>query len=123
MVEDDPAIAQMYTYALRRAGYEVVIADTSDAAVRMATEAGPDLVLMDIGLPGRSGLEVLREFRTKPGTAELPVVMLTNYGDPNFVAESEGLGALDYLIKSSTSPTMLAERVKGWCTSLGKRSA
>ena len=105
----------MYSLALDMAGYVVIVANSSEAALRLAVEAEPDLVLMDIGIPGQSGLEVLREFRNAPGTADLPVVMLTNYGDPGFVAESVELGALDYLIKSRTSPAVLAERVKGWC--------
>ena len=121
VVEDDPAIAEMYTYALNRAGYDVVVAGSAAAALEVVAERVPDLVLMDIGLPGPSGLQMLRELRKAPATAELPVVMLTNYGDPRFLEESAQLGAIDYLIKSRTSPSMLAERVRAWFSGLAER--
>lgn len=122
IVEDDPAIAEMYTYALHRAGYDVLIAGSTGAALKLLQEEAPDLVLMDIGLPGESGLEMLRRLRSSASTAELPVVMLTNYGDPAFIRESAELGAIDYLIKSRTSPSLLAERVRSWCSGLPARN-
>lgn len=121
VVEDDPAIAEMYSYALNRAGYDVIVAGSAAAALEVVAGRVPDLVLMDIGLPGPSGLQMLRELRQAPATAELPVVMLTNYGDPKFLAESVELGAIDYLIKSRTSPSMLANRVRAWFSGLAER--
>ena len=77
MVEDEAALQQLLAYNLERAGFAVEQAFDSDEALTLIAERTPDLVLLDWMLPWMSGLELCRQLRRKPATANLPIIMLT----------------------------------------------
>jgi CheY-like chemotaxis protein len=114
LIEDDAAVAEMYRYRLEIDGYSVTVARDGESGLRLATETSPDLIYLDLRLPQMDGLAVLEQLRANPETAELPVVILTNYNEPELVARGRELGALDYLVKAETSPTSLARRMQEW---------
>lgn len=77
IVEDDPMNMEMVADLLDAAGYEVLRAETGEAALALARAAPPDLVLMDIALPGMDGLDAMRWLRQDPRTARIPIVAFT----------------------------------------------
>ncbi|HKF75432.1 MAG TPA: response regulator [Candidatus Dormibacteraeota bacterium] len=113
-VEDDPTVAQMYRLKLELDGYQVIMARDGEEGLRLADELGPDLVFLDIRLPKMDGFAVLEGLRRCERTRNVPVVILSNYGEQDLVERGLKLGALEYLIKSQTTPTNLSSGVEGW---------
>ena len=116
-VEDDPSVAQMYKLKLELDGYQVTVADDGESALRMATESPPDMIFLDIRLPKLDGLTVLERLRADDRTRHVPVVILSNYSERELVERGLKLGALEYLVKSQTTPAKLAGGVEGWLRS------
>jgi CheY-like chemotaxis protein len=83
----------------------------------MAVADPPDLVFLDIRLPGMGGFELLELLRATEATRSLPVVVLSAYDEPELRKLGIELGALDYLIKSQTTPGDVSSRVSGWLAS------
>jgi CheY-like chemotaxis protein len=116
-VEDDPAVAQMYKLKLELDGYAVEVACDGLQAVQMATRKPPDIIFLDIRLPKMDGLGVLEALRADARTRDVPVVILSNYSERELVDRGLNLGALDYLIKSQTTPARVAGGVAAWLKS------
>jgi CheY-like chemotaxis protein len=113
-VEDDPSVAQMYKLKLELDGYQVQVAADGETAVQMAIAAPPDIVFLDIRLPKLDGLAVLEALRGDQRTQAVPVVILSNYSEKELIEKGLKLGALEYLIKSQTTPATLAGGVENW---------
>ena len=113
-VEDDPSVAQMYKLKLELDGYDVQIAPDGEVALQMAQSSVPDIIFLDIRLPKLDGLAVLEALRSDEKTRQVPVVILSNYSERELVERGLKLGALEYLIKSQTTPAKLAGGVEGW---------
>jgi CheY-like chemotaxis protein len=113
MVEDDAAIAEMYRVQFEHDGYRVTVATTGEVAVSSFAGAQPDIVLLDLLLPDRSGFEVLsalnERFPNHP-----PVVILSNYGEPSMMDRGRSLGAVEYLVKSRVTPSDISEQIPVW---------
>jgi two-component system cell cycle response regulator DivK len=77
VVEDDPTILSLIVILLERAGYRVVQARSAEEGLRLVSEQAPDLILMDIALPGMDGLEATRVLKSRQGTSRIPVIALT----------------------------------------------
>jgi len=116
LVEDDAIVAQIYQIALTRQGFEVIVAQDGEAGLRGAMESSPKLVFLDIRLPKLDGIEVLRRLKQHAATRAIPVVMLTNYDDPELIRASRELGAKDYIVKVNTDPTELPLIATRWIT-------
>ncbi|HPO93518.1 MAG TPA: response regulator, partial [Phycisphaerales bacterium] len=99
LVEDETDLADLLGYNLRKAGYQVEAVHDGQAAIRRATESRPHLIVLDVMLPGLSGLQVARQLRTQPKTATIPILMLTAKGEE--IDQVSGLqsGADDYVTK------------------------
>jgi DNA-binding response OmpR family regulator len=108
VVEDEMKIARLVRDYLRSAGFEVLVAGDGEAALASARATKPDLVVLDLGLPGRDGLEVTREIRRASST---PIVILTARGDEADRVVGLELGADDYVVKPF-SPKELVARVR-----------
>ena len=107
LVEDDPAVAEMYRARLEMDGFRVVVAPEGETALRLIRETSPDLVLLDYRLPRLDGPGVLRALRADEATREQAVVVLSAYDEPRLVTEGRSLGALDWLVKTHVSPSEL----------------
>jgi two-component system phosphate regulon response regulator PhoB len=108
VVEDEPAIAELVAINLRHAGFEVSIAGDAAAATAHVDERLPDVVILDWMLPGRSGLQLAREWRAQARTKALPIVMLTaRVDEADKLAGLDG-GADDYLTKPFSVKELLA---------------
>ena len=112
IVEDEPDVASLIKHTLERGGgMEVDIAHTGEAALTKAAERPPDIVILDLNLPGFDGLEVCRILRGRQGFAALPIIMLTARASEGDRIRGLDLGADDYLTKPF-SPRELAARVR-----------
>jgi DNA-binding response OmpR family regulator len=113
MIEDDSAIAEMYRMQLEHDGYEVTTATTGEVGYGHVSEDLPDVVLLDLLLPDRSGFEVLSAIHERlPGHP--PVVVLSNYGEPSMMDRARTLGAVEYLVKSRVTPEDVSRLIPGW---------
>src|SRR5437879_10906738 len=113
-IEDDPAVAEMYKLKLELDGYRVTVAKSGEEGLDHAKSQVPDIVFLDIRLPKMDGFAVLEELRADPDTTDIPVVILSNYSEQELVERGLNLGALEYLIKSETTPAKLSKGVEGW---------
>lgn len=111
VVEDDEDILELIDYNLKREGYQVVQAGSGEEAVAAVNRERPDLVVLDLMLPGMDGLEVCRHLKNTPETAGLPIVMVTAKGEESDVVAGLELGADDYLVKPF-SPKVLVARIR-----------
>lgn len=114
LTEDDPIVAELYRLRLEADGHAVTVAADGEAALEAVRRARPTLVLLDIRMPKMGGVQVLEALRADPALKDLPVVMLTNYSDPNLVERCLALGAAGYLVKSRTTPRQLVEWIESW---------
>jgi two-component system alkaline phosphatase synthesis response regulator PhoP len=108
VVDDEPAIQELVRFALEREGFEVSVAQDGWAALAEAERVKPDLVVLDLMLPGLNGFEVCRALRA---TSDVPVLMLTARKEESDRIQGLDLGADDYVTKPF-SPRELAARVK-----------
>lgn len=113
MIEDDPAIAEMYRVQFEHDGYRVSIATTGEVAVATLADGAPDVVLLDLLLPDRSGFEVLASLNERLPNHP-PVVILSNYGEPSMIDRGRSLGAVEYLVKSRVTPAEISRQIPTW---------
>lgn len=111
VVEDDVTVADIYSLALTRAGYDVALAADGVECLEMAASAPPDFIFLDIRMPRMDGIEALRLLAERFDLDALPVIMLSNFDDPALVKACEDLGAKDYVIKAGLNPADLPNLV------------
>lgn len=104
LIEDNAVSANVYAATLRRAGYEVEIAQDGEAGLAAIAAAPRDLVVLDLMLPKVSGLDVLRQVRSRPELARLPVIVTSNAYTATRLEELRQAGATQILTKASFSP-------------------
>lgn len=111
IIEDEPDIAEVLKYNLEKNHYQVATAGTGEDGLAVARDTLPDLVLLDLMLPGIDGLEVCRKLREDPRTRDLLVIMLTAKGTEADVVVGLTLGADDYIVKPFSTSELMA-RIK-----------
>ena len=99
IAEDDPDIRALVTFKLELAGYTVLAAADGPSALAAITRERPDVAIVDIRMPGLSGLDVCRELRADPATATLPVILLSAGALESDVRDGLMAGADDYMVK------------------------
>ena len=116
VVDDDEDLRELVSHKLYTAGFEVLTAaDGSEALETLHDDQRLDLVLMDIMMPGISGIEVCRQIRMNPRTSRLPVMLVTARTHPAFAQEGFAAGANGYMTKPF-SPRALVDEVRGMLT-------
>lgn len=111
VVDDEPNIVLSLEFLMQQAGFEVATAEDGEGALARIAESAPDLLLLDISLPGISGFDVLERLRADPAHARLPIVMLTAHGREVEREKGLALGADDYVTKPFSTQA-LVEKVK-----------
>jgi len=99
VIEDDPAFLRFLTHVFEREGYAVSSANNGLAGLRKAREDRPDLITLDVMLPGLDGFEVCHRLRSDPSTAAIPVVMLSAKGQDADRTAALGVGANEFIPK------------------------
>ena len=110
LVEDDRFLIKAVYTKLTQKGFEVVLANDGDEAISKAKTEKPELVLLDMVLPKKSGFEVLRALKGDPETASIPVFILSNLAQDQDIQEGKALGAEDYIVKSNTSLSAIVDK-------------
>jgi DNA-binding response OmpR family regulator len=112
VVDDDRVVAELVVFTVRRAGFEAVMANDAVSTIRRWTEDKPDLVILDINLPGAPGLEdgfaICRHIRSE---SDIPIILLTVRGEENDIVHGLEAGADDYVLKPF-SPRQLVARIQ-----------
>jgi CheY-like chemotaxis protein len=104
LVEDELALAHTYRIRFQHEGYEVRVAADGLSAIETARQYRPDIILLDLLMPGLSGVAVLRQLKEHELTADTPVVVLSNIADDRAAAECLALGAESCLKKAEVEP-------------------
>ncbi len=113
-IEDDEGFFNIFSVPLKMKGYEVVHVSDGSMGVETAVSIQPDLILLDIILPGTSGLDILKELKEREETKTIKVVMLTNFGSDENVNKAMEYGADDYFMKYNVVPSELPEKIAGY---------
>lgn len=109
VIEDNPASLRLTGYTLEKSGYQVITASDGLKGLKKAQDEHPDLIILDIMLPGLDGYEVCHRLRQKPETATLPILMLSGKAHQDDKDIGLRIGADDYLTKPVNLSTLMAK--------------
>lgn len=109
VVDDEPNIVLSLEFLMQQAGFEVVTAEDGEQALARVNDTQPDLLLLDISLPGISGFDVLERLRHEAATAQLPIIMLTAHGRDVEREKGMALGADDYITKPFSTQSLVGK--------------
>ena len=113
LVEDDTFLSKMYFDKLTRSElFDVTTVESGQKAVELVKSTNPDLVLLDIVLPDINGLQVLKAMKQDDHTRGIPVLMLTNLNEKDYINAALSLGADGYLIKAHFTPNEVVDKIK-----------
>jgi len=105
LVDDDTSLAEVTAFALRRAGFLVVVAENGNEALQVWRDESPDLLILDIQMPGKDGLQVCREIRD---TSNVPIILLTARNSDEDIVHGLEIGADDYVPKPFSPKQLIA---------------
>ena len=111
LVEDDTFLSSLLKTRLAKEGYDVMHAADGEAALEDLQKQKPDLVLMDLILPKKSGFEVMETMRSDPRLSKIPVIIISNLGQESDIKRGEELEAMAYFIKAKISIDVLVSEI------------
>lgn len=112
IVEDDKFLRELMVQKLSSNGYEIVKAVDGEEGIKKAKSENPDLILLDLILPGVDGFGVLTEIKNDSQSSNIPVIILSNLGQKEDIEKGLSLGAVDFLIKAHFTPGEIIEKIK-----------
>jgi DNA-binding response OmpR family regulator len=112
IVEDDRFLRELISKKLVKEGYDIAEAVDGEEGLKKVKEEKPDLILLDLILPGIEGFEVLSRIKQDPATSQIPVIILSNLGQKEDIDRGMELGATDYLIKAHFTPGEIIEKIR-----------
>jgi CheY-like chemotaxis protein len=100
IIDDSPFMTQMFSLRLHDEGFESLIAGNGEDGLKIAANENPDIILLDIAMPGMTGWDVLSSLKKNDATKKIPVLILTNSkGNPEDIEKAKALGAAEFLMK------------------------
>ena len=111
VIEDDKFLRELIIQKLVKEGYETSEAVDGEEGIKKVKEERPDLVLLDLILPGIDGFEVLTRMKEDPALSSIPVIILSNLGQKEDVERGLKMGAIDYLIKAHFTPGEIIDKI------------
>lgn len=112
LIEDDSFLVEVYSTKFDLEGFESYLAENGEKGLEMAKKEKPDIILLDILLPGLDGFEVLRKLKKDNKSKDIPVILLTNLSQKDDIKEGLALGADDYLIKAHFMPSEVISKIR-----------
>jgi len=111
LIEDEKILSEMYETRLKREGFEVINTRDAEGGLELIKKEKPDLILLDLLLPGMQGQEALKVLKEDPKTKDIPVIIFSNYDTPEVRKEAEKYG-VRYILKANVTTKDLVELVK-----------
>jgi len=111
-VDDDNFLRKVYEAELKEKNFDVVLAVDGEEGLEKAQLEDPDLIILDMIMPKKSGFEVLTELQRNQKTRNIPVIILSNLGQREEVEKGMKLGADDYLVKAHFTPAEIVDKIK-----------
>lgn len=111
LVEDEEIIVNLLQRKLTKAGYEASVARDGEEGLRAIREVRPDLILLDIVMPKKGGFEVMEEMQEDPELRKIPVIIISNSGQPVELDRAQKLGVRDWLIKTQFDPQEVIDKI------------
>ncbi len=112
IIEDDKFLRELIGQKLLKEGYDIVEAVDGEKGIKSIKDEKPDLVLLDLILPGIDGFEVLSKMKKDAATAQTPVIILSNLGQKDDIEKGLKMGADDYLIKAHFTPGEIIDKIR-----------
>lgn len=112
IIEDDVFLSELMAKKLEGSGFKVIRAIDGQEGLEKVVSGKPDLILLDLILPGIDGFEVLKKIKDNPQSSSIPVIVLSNLGQREDIERGFDLGARDYLVKAQFTPDEIVDRVK-----------
>lgn len=112
IVEDEELIGNLLQKKMRQEGYYASVAIDGEAALKQIRQEKPDIVLLDIVLPRLNGFEVLSELKKDEELRKIPVIIISNSGQPAEIEKAKELGVRDWLVKTEFDPREVLEKVQ-----------
>ena len=112
VIEDDKFLRELISQKLSKEGFKLSEAMDGEEGAKKIQQEKPDLILLDLILPGMDGFEVLSQVKQDPALSEIPVIILSNLGQKEDVERGLKMGAVDYLIKAHFTPGEIIEKIK-----------
>jgi len=112
LVEDEEIMIDLLQRKLTKEGYEVSVARDGEEGLKLMREVKPALILLDIVMPKMGGFEVMEQMAKEPELRDIPVIVISNSGQPVELDKAQKLGAKDWLIKTEFDPQEVIEKVK-----------
>lgn len=111
LVEDEEILNSLLGKKLANEGYEVSMAKDGEEGLKIMKEIKPDLILLDIVMPKMGGFEVMAEMAKNPDLKEIPIIVISNSGQPVEIDRAQELGAKDWLVKAEFDPQEVIDKV------------
>jgi CheY-like chemotaxis protein len=112
LIEDEDLIVKLLGKKLVSLGYEVVLATNGQEGIESMRKITPDMILLDIVMPRMGGFEVLAEMKKDPALAKVPVIIISNSGQPLELEKAKKMGVVDWLVKTEFDPREVAEKIE-----------
>ena len=112
LIEDEELIIRLLSKKLAAIGYDVSLAMNGEEGLEKIKQIVPDLILLDIVMPRMGGFEVMAEMKKDENIADIPVIIISNSGQPLELERAKDLGAVDWLVKTEFDPKEVAEKIQ-----------
>lgn len=122
IIEDEGLLSRMYSKKLIKDGYDCEVAENGEEGLKVAKEKKPDLIICDIMMPKMDGITVLSKLKESSDTKEIPVIMLTNLSDEEYIEKALEMGAVSYLVKNKLVPADVVTKIKEILRAQNKRT-
>lgn len=112
VIEDDKFLRELLVSKLKKEGYAALEAVDGEAGMEVAKKEEPHIILLDLVLPGTSGFEILSSLKNQAGTANIPIIVLSNLGSREDIDRALALGAKEFLIKAHHTPQEIIDAIR-----------
>lgn len=112
IAEDEVSLLHVLRMKFEKEGYKVQVATNGEEVLSQTEKEKPDIIVLDLVMPRIKGIEVMKKLQAKEETKNIPVIILTNSGDPKEIEIGYKLGAVDYLVKADIKLEEVSEKVK-----------
>lgn len=111
LIDDDEFLLDIYQHKLTKEGFEVSIAKDAEEGFEIMKKTKPDLIILDLIMPGMSGFDVLEQLKSTSGLSKIPVIVLTNLGQEEDKKRCLELGVKEYFVKTETSLEQIIKKI------------